>query len=36
WIQDVDFFMRKSKSSEQQAAKKQKLDEEVEELKTHL
>nr|GEX90723.1 hypothetical protein [Tanacetum cinerariifolium] len=27
---------RKSKSSEQQAAKKQKLDEEVEELKTHL
>nr|GEU40078.1 hypothetical protein [Tanacetum cinerariifolium] len=27
---------RKSKSSEQQAAKEQKLDEEVEELKTHL
>nr|GFD34962.1 hypothetical protein [Tanacetum cinerariifolium] len=27
---------RKSESSEEQAAKKQKLDEEVEELKTHL
>nr|GEV20047.1 retrovirus-related Pol polyprotein from transposon TNT 1-94 [Tanacetum cinerariifolium] len=36
WDDVIEALKRQSKSSEQQAAKKQKLDEEVEELKKHL